>query len=269
MLGILTVNIGAAALPRGTALHEWLSTRTEDVFVLTETSSGAGTGHLCDEFRRAGWHVLHEPDSGGDRGVALFSKVAILENHFLSRAAVTLPGRVVSAVLDTHPRVGVVGVYVPSRDRSVDKVDKKQRFIDTWLSALSSLPLETAQSMVVTGDYNVIARHHVPRHSGFLPFEYALLDNLEALGLADVHDHLTPGAVEYSWVGRTGDGYRYDYMHVGHALMSRARSCRYLHETRAQRLTDHSALTMELAMDRVNWTSSREVERVDEQAALF
>lgn len=269
MLGILTVNIGAAALPRGTALREWLSTRPEDVFVLTETSRGAGTAHLCDEFARAGWHVLHEPDIGGDRGVALLSKVAILESHFVSRSAVTLPGRVVSAVLDTNPRVGVVGVYVPSRDRSVDKVGKKQRFIETWLSALSALPSEAAQSLVVTGDYNVIARHHVPRHTGFLPFEYALLEHLESLGLADVHEHLTPGNTEYSWVGRTGDGYRYDYMHLGHTLMSRAHSCRYLHETRTRRLTDHSAVSMELALDAINRTPLRAAPLVEDQAALF
>lgn len=51
-------------------------------------------------------------------------------------------------------------------------------------------------------------------------------------------------------MGRTGDGYRYDHAHVSAPLADDVTACRYVHETRTgeERLTDHSALTVALAV---------------------
>jgi exodeoxyribonuclease III len=101
------------------------------------------------------------------------------------------------------------------------------------------------------GDYNVIARTQVPLHPGFLPFEFGLLETLERHGFVDTHQHCAPGEQAYSWIGRTGDGYRYDYFHAGHMLATQIKACAYLHETREQRLTDHAAVTLGLEVERV------------------
>lgn len=244
MLSVLTINIGAAAQPRSEAILEWLTTRDDDVLILTETSGGAGTRFLCDQFRRAGWHVHHQPDTNGDRGVALISRIAILDSPTTYFGAVTLPGRVVAVTLDTEPQICVVGVYVPSRDRSSDKTEKKQRFIESLSAGLDALPPADRGVMVIGGDYNVIARDHRPRHPGFLPFEYGLLETLQRHEFADAHDVLHPGSQVHSWIGRTGDGYRYDYFHVGKVLRDTIIDSAYLHETRDRRLTDHAAVSL-------------------------
>jgi exodeoxyribonuclease III len=95
----------------------------------------------------------------------------------------------------------------------------------------------------------VIARTHQPLHPGFLPFEFGLLDTLEAHGLVDARERCSPGTQPYSWIGRTGDGYRYNYFHVGRELAERVTACVYLRETREQRLTDHAAVALALAVD--------------------
>ncbi|MHA5049514.1 tyrosine-type recombinase/integrase [Streptomyces sp. SD15] len=61
---------------------------------------------------------------------------------------------------------------------------------------------------------------------------------------------LNPQAAEYSWVGRTGDGYRYDHAHASKALATALRACAYVHDVRTgqDRLTDHSALSVSLAV---------------------
>lgn len=249
MLSLLTVNIGAAARERAEALLGWLAKRPEDVFLLTETSNGAGTAYLLDQLSQAGYLVAHTPDGNGDRGTALVSRVAFsdeLGHHF---AGVSLPGRLVTATLDTEPAVSLLGLYVPSRDRSLPKTEKKQAFIASMLAALDKLPAELREYLVVGGDYNVIARTHQPLHPGFLPFEFGLLEALEGHGFVDAHERCAPGEQVYSWIGRTGDGYRYDYFHVGQALAERITSCTYLHETRELGLTDHAAVTVELAVD--------------------
>jgi exodeoxyribonuclease-3 len=156
---------------------------------------------------------------------------------------------VAAAVFDTQPAVAVLGVYVPSRDRSADKTEKKQTFVASLLAAVDALSDDLRGRLVIGGDYNVIARTHQPWHPGFLPFEFGLLEALGAHGLVDAHDRCSPGAQPYSWIGQTGDGYRYDYFHVGQELAERITTCAYLHETRDQRLTDHAAVALELAVD--------------------
>ncbi|WP_163511608.1 endonuclease/exonuclease/phosphatase family protein [Fodinicola acaciae] len=251
MLSILTVNIGAAARQRAEALLGWLAARPEDVFVLTETSGGPGTAYLLEQFRAAGFAVAYAADSSGDRGTAVVSRVKVERTLDELTSGVSLPGRVAGVELATTPRTAVLGVYVPSRDRSVDKIEKKERFISSLLAGLDKLPDELRERLVVGGDYNVIARDHQPLHAGFLPFEFGLLETLESHGFVDAYARCSPGEQAYSWIGRTNDGYRYDYFHVGAKLGGSIAGCAYLHETREQRLTDHAAVTLSLEIAKV------------------
>jgi exodeoxyribonuclease-3 len=157
---------------------------------------------------------------------------------------------------------------VPSRDRSADKTEKKKAFVASLLGAMDTLPAETRARVVFGGDYNVIGRTHQPLHPGFLPFEFGLLERLEACGLVDAHERCSPGMQVYSWIGRTGDGYRYDYFHVGPALAGRIRACAYLHETREQRLTDHAAVSLTLTVDGLRLLETSDPGSND-QATLF
>lgn len=245
MLSVLTVNLGAAARPRAEAMLDWLAARPEQVLLLTETSAGPGTAYLLERFREAGHTVIKTPDEG-ERGAAIVSCVKVLEESSAKLDGVTVPGRTAACLLDCEPRVFAVAVYVPSRDRSQSKTTRKQQFITSFQTALASLPQELAANALVGGDYNVIGRDHEPRHRGFLPFEYGLLETLEATGYVDTYASLYPGEQAHSWIGRTGDGYRYDYIHAGPALADRVTDCRYLHETRDSKLTDHAALTVTL-----------------------
>lgn len=212
--------------------------------------------------------MVHTPDANGDRGTALVSRVRVAEALTGSFAGVTIPGRVAAAVLDTKPAVAVLGVYVPSRDRSASKTEKKQGFVASLLRALEELPAELRGRLVLGGDYNVIARTHRPLHPGFLPFEFGLLEALDAHGLVDAHERCSPGEQAYSWIGRTGDGYRYDYFHVGGELAERITGCTYLHETREQRLTDHAAVSLGLRVDSTTPFTVGEL-LTDDAATLF
>jgi exodeoxyribonuclease-3 len=249
VLSVLTVNIGAASPERARQLLAWLAGRPEDILMLTETSAGPGTEYLLDQFRHAGYAVVKTPDADGERGSALISRVALLRELTEDLSAISVPCRIAGAVLDSEPTIAVLGVYVPSRDRSVAKTDRKQRFIQSLIDTYDQLPPDLARRTVIGGDYNVIARTHHPLHPGFLPFEFGLLDSLRSRGLVDIHDQLSPGVQAHSWIGRTGDGYRYDYLHVSQDLAHLATTCAYLHETREQKLTDHAAVTITLRAD--------------------
>jgi exonuclease III len=182
--------------------------------------------------------------------VAIVSRVPIVARPDLV-AGVTLPGRVAAGTIAGDPEVTVVGVYVPSSDRAPDKVSRKREFISSLLASLQRLPDARRATLVLGGDYNVITRDHQPRYPGFLPFEYAMLDALEGYGLVDAYQHCCPGVQAHSWVGRSGNGYRFDYFHVGAALAERIGGCCYVQEPREQKLSDHAAAVLALRIPEV------------------
>ena len=130
---------------------------------------------------------------------------------------------------------------------NVDTGGKKKAFLSSVQDAIATIGDNERASLVVTGDYNVISRHHEPRYPAFQQFEYAFLDRLADLGLTDVHEYLNPGVQVHSWYGRGGNGYRFDYFHTGAALTTTATNCVHLHEPRRSGLSDHDAVLLTLA----------------------
>jgi exonuclease III len=241
VLALTTLNVQATALTRARRLAGWMLEQDHDVWVLTETTAGPGTNLLLDQFREAGYHVTRPAPN--DRGVVLASRIEYTLRNDIS-ATVTLPGRITAASLDTDPALLLVGVYVPSSDRAPDKLRRKQTFIASLLDTLADVTTAERTRLVLCGDLNVITRDHQPAYRGFLPFEYAMLDTFTVLDLVDAHTHCHPGVQEHSWIGRTGNGYRFDYMFAAATLGSVIRSCRYDHEPRRLGLSDHAAVTM-------------------------
>lgn len=246
-LSLLTFNIGAAAAPRAEAILRWLRSRSDDVIVLTETSSGAGTTLLAEGLRADGLRVYHSPEAR-ERGVLLASRIPIADN-LSGQLGVTLPCRAVAVVLDTSPRrLALAGVYIPSRDRSEEKVARKQAFIRSLLAALSGLPAAQRDRLMIAGDYNAVARAHEPPLPGFFQWEYGLHESLDRMGLRPAHELRPRGTQPHSWIGRTGLRYLYDYVHVGCGLHGAVERCEYLHGPRERRLSDHAALAVRLRL---------------------
>ncbi len=242
---LLTFNIGAAAPPRAADILRWLRSRTDDVIVLTETSSGAGTDLLAEGLRASGFEVLHRRDPR-ERGVLVASRIGIVRD-LSDQVRVTLPCRALAVMLDTRPReLALVGIYIPSRDRTDLKVARKAAFIASMLESLRSLPAGQRKRLVLAGDYNAVARRHEPPLPGFFPWEYGLHDELEAIGLRPAHELRPRGAHPHSWIGRTGLRYLYDYVHVGGGLHAAVDRCAYLHGPRQRRLSDHAAVSVQL-----------------------
>lgn len=245
-LTTLTLNIGAAAPARATQIERWLRRRSPDVIVLTETSSGKGTTILADGLKARGY-TTHAVINQRDRGVMVASRRPV-RDVLDAQLDVTLPWRVAGIALDTEPSVTVVGVYVPSRDRSELKVARKRDFIASLLAGVRRLPDAVRRQLLLIGDYNAVARDHQPRLPGFFPYEYEMHDALEGFGLAPAHALRPAASQPHSWIGRTGIGYLYDYVHVGEGLHDRVERCTYMHAPREQRLSDHAAVVARLRL---------------------
>jgi exodeoxyribonuclease III len=241
-LSFLTFNIGNPSEQRAQRQLAWLACRPEHVLVLTETKASAGCRLLAGAFATAGCHVSFPVPGPGEYGTMIISRVHAAPGDFIA-ALGYLPARAASVTLPAPDgNIQVIGAYVPSRDAGLEKTERKRKWLAACLAALTAR--DQSVPAVLLGDLNILEPGHQPHYPFFIPFEYDFYRALTAEhGLTDAFRHLHPAAAEHSWVGRTGDGYRYDHAFCSAGLTPAISTCEYLHEPRHDRLSDHSALT--------------------------
>ena len=242
-LSLLTFNIGNPSPERAQRQLAWLASRDEHVLVLTETKASTGCQLLAEAFTAAGYLVIYPEPGSGEYGTMIISRISAAPDGFGDKIGY-LPSRAAAMIL---PAPGgplrVIGLYVPSRDASAEKTERKRKWLAACDTALASVTDE--MPAIVAGDLNILEPAHQPRYPFFAPFEYDFYRALpDTHRLTDAFRHLRPHDAEYSWVGRTGDGYRYDHAFCSRSLRDLITDCGYLHQPREQKLSDHSALTL-------------------------
>lgn len=248
------MNVGNPSLERAKRQCDWLDQQSFDILVLTETKKSQGCQYIYDHFFKKGfdlntiniginYYISYPLSKTGDLGVMIISKREIYSesnifesnNRFFSRFSQISVG-------SGNDKLSIIGLYVPSRDRSVEKINRKTEFINMVSAELNIHP---AQNTIIAGDFNILNRQHIPHYSTFFSWEYDFYDNIINKGYSDVFCDANPGKQDYSWVGRTGDGYRYDYIFASLDIAKKIGQCYFIHETRHSKLTDHSALYVE------------------------
>ena len=246
-LSLLTFNIGNPSADRAQRQLSWLAGRDEHVLVLTETKASVGCQLLADAFTATGWSVSYPRPQDGGYGTMIASRIPAVAEPFGERIGyLDSRAAAVTMKLPAGP-LRVIGMYVPSRDAGAEKTERKRKWLAACHAALTGST--AAPPAVVLGDLNVLEPGHQPHYPFFAPFEY---DFYRALvtehGMTDAFRHLHPHEREYSWVGRTGDGYRYDHAFCSRTLASQITACDYLHQPRLEKLSDHSALSVRLSL---------------------
>jgi exodeoxyribonuclease-3 len=244
-LGVLTLNVANPSAARAQRQLAWLSERPEQVLVLTETGSGAGSRLLLEHLASAGWDVRYGALQDRERGVAVAARL-----HAAPRDGDIvgyLPSR---AEAVSFEQLDVVGVYVPSRDESAEKIERKRRFCQALSTFLTKRP---ARDAIIIGDLNVLEPVHRPHYGIFRDWEYRLYDEFLIRGFVDAYRLRHPNELEHSWVDYENRGYRFDHAFVSESLTERVRCCEYVHVPRERDLSDHSALVLEL-----DWTHALE-----------
>lgn len=253
---VLTLNIGNPSLDRAKKQVEWLKKRPEDIFILTETKNSLGCNYIADFFsgyttdflcQQENMFVSFPKSPSREYGVMCISRFPIKKSitpfpknsQFYCR-------HLGNDICIGNIVLNTVGLYVPSRDQSPEKINRKRVFLKESFAYIQNI--ENVYT-IICGDFNILDRNHFPHYSFFRDWEYQFYDNLTQYGYVDAFKHCYPKVNEYSWVGKTNDGYRYDYCFVSTSLTNSITKCEYLHETRICRLSDHSALSIEISID--------------------
>src|SRR5689334_4366390 len=85
-----------------------------------------------------------------------------------------LPNRVNGAMISTRMGlIRILGTYVPTRDATAEKTERKRRWLSEFSAALGAAGLTDAGAhTVVLGDLNVVEPDHEPAYNSFRWFEY-------------------------------------------------------------------------------------------------
>jgi exodeoxyribonuclease III len=240
-LKIFCWNIANPSAKRVGQQFMWLLKQDYDVFVLTETKNSEGCNLLINLFKSYGYNVvISSMPIEKEYGVMIVSKLNIIKSKF-SLNVDYIPSRVASCYIeiDDSTKIELIGTYIPSRDISENKIERKKKFIDSLTKAFSAYPMN---NILLCGDFNILEPSHIPKYRIFQNWEYDFYTKLSELGLIDTFRHLHPDKLEYSWVGRTNDGYRYDHSFNSKDLVKNIESCYYFHDPVKMKLSDHSAV---------------------------
>lgn len=260
LLKIMTLNIGNPSLQRAQRQIEWLEHQDEDVFILTETKVSEGCLYLERHFgedgatlfdygKKAEFNVYTPKSQTGDLGVMVLSRFPIIKANSCFDNTSPFFSRMLDVIIDFNGhKVGIMGLYVPSRDSSEEKIARKKNFVIQYLLYLKQISATRNIPYIICGDLNILEKNHVPHYTNFFKWEYDFYDRFEHFGYTDAFRFLYPSAREYSWVGRTNDGYRYDHCFISKELAPCLIDCSYVHTTRQIPITDHSAMIMTLRL---------------------
>ena len=219
-----------------------------EVAVFSEYRDTRAGGMLRDELRRIG--LDHQAFTGAGRGngvlIASAEPFTALQNPF-GLSADEYPNAVLQAQMDSF---SLYGVYLPGQDRKRPHL--------RCLIAAAKHHNDAGQAAICIGDFNSGRNEtdiEINVRAGRLRDEFSTADLYQELELewTEAWAYLHPGRYEFSWYPfrrdpeyRSQAGWRIDKAFLSPALLPKLESAEYDHLFRLDRLSDHSALLVDL-----------------------
>jgi len=236
----LNWNIRNPSLRRATKQMNWLEKNSFDIIVLSEVKPSQGGIYIKDRLTSLGYTVIFPKPENEDYGVIL--AIRKFSNEIPKICVDYLPYRVSFAVCNFSGKdLLLTGMYAP-----VWKTEKKKTFVETFEKVMAKEDLRKKFCRwIIFGDLNVLEPNHISRYPVDKDGE-RFYNTFSNYGFVDAFRFLHPNEREYSWFGREGNGYRFDHIFVSENILPLLKNCFYIHEVRLKKLSDHSAMCLEI-----------------------
>ena len=237
----LTWNIQNSSLQRATRQVKWLQKNDFDIIVLTEAKLSDGCAYIKDRLTSLGYVTIFPKPENND-----YSQILAVRKFFKEAPKIPvdfLPYRVSSAVCNFFGKyVLVVGSYMP-----IWKDEKKVTFLKSFQKLIQDENLRKKfDNWIILGDMNVLEPNHNPAHPLYEKYEF-FYNSFSENGFRDAFRFFYPNNQEYSWFSREKSGYRFDHIFISENFLPLVKNCFYIHETRLEKLSDHSAMCLEIS----------------------
>ena len=243
---LLSWNIQHGGGTRDLRIVGAIAEHNPDLIALTEYRARPGMA-LCQAFAANGWpHIVSSSPTGIDDGICVISRTPLR-----SERRSTAPPENAVRWLDVdlpEQGFGFAVVHILNAIPGAKEAEgaAKTRFWDALLAAAEA---RIAEPLLFIGDFNTGKPLADEAGTSFLCADH--FARLPELGWIDVWRHFHGGASEYTWYsqprgGAPANGYRIDHAFATPSLLPRIKSCRYSHVEREQKVSDHSAMILEI-----------------------
>ncbi|HUY47295.1 MAG TPA: endonuclease/exonuclease/phosphatase family protein [Streptosporangiaceae bacterium] len=247
---LMVFNTQHASPGRARAQVTWIAAQDDaDLLILTEVSAGPGGHSLIQALAENGYSSVLAPEPAEpDYRAVLASRGPVLTPIPGGISVFSHRGPAAAADIGGH-RIGLLGLYVPSRGPRQRRNENKRAFQDAVTGAVPALVARFSDPLIIAGDLNVVEPGHIPHLPVFGEWEYAFYRSFLEAGMTDAYRQIHPQAGDHSWFGRSGTGYRLDHIFITSPHAPRVRDCGYLQAPRHLGLTDHAAMTIRCQLD--------------------
>lgn len=248
-LKVLSWNVQSPSIERSTLQLEYILKTKSDIVVITELKIGTGFNNYLTTLDMHGYHCHYHEDVNTDDYITLIAakgmKTKVSQYHKLS----TLEPRAI--LVDIYFKLGalsVLGIYMPSfhpYHSTLEKINKKKLYNERFSSLLERYFSGPSNRLILTGDLNILEPGHIPAILGYEQWESVYNDFIK-LGMFDCFRHTSPESTEHSWVSKQGVGHRFDHFLCDMRMARSVNECYYDHTVRFDKLSDHSAMFLDL-----------------------
>lgn len=231
---VLSLNIRSGGGGRVGALHDWISTKSPEVVVLSEWRNNRSGEIMRTALLQQGFvvnaAVRPEPGANG---------LLIAARHSFTMRRVTPPSSLKGelALVDLECGVRVLAGYFP-------QLRAKAPFFEQCLAEAATC---SDRPLLLIGDLNT-GRNDLDIEGSGAPFACAdhFLRLQDQIGLIDLWRAEHGDRRDWTWRSRV-NGFRIDHALANPLLVNRypALRCSLDHQPRVDRLTDHSAIVVE------------------------
>jgi exodeoxyribonuclease-3 len=239
----LNWNIQNPSLDRAINQINWIEENAFDIIILTEAKSSKAGLYIVDRLKSKGYIVNFPKIENNDYGVILAVKgmgedVSKIDTEFL-------PNRVSSIVCNLFgKRILLIGVYSP-----IWATEKQKSFLESFARTIeNATSIEEYGGIIILGDMNMLETNHTSNYP-FLKEWEIFYGTLNKYKFIDAFRFFYPKKIEYSWFTNGRDGQinqRIDHCFISSNLSDHLRDCFYIHEVRLKKLSDHSAMCLEI-----------------------
>jgi len=236
-LRVSTWNIRSGGGKRIGAIADCLLNEGSDLCLLTEFRSKPGES-LKSSLSLQYPHIIDTSPEPGHNGVLAYSSSPIMPLRCPAKESPASAHRWLPLHL-VEQDIRVLGVHVPNPGERWNRME-------FWDSLVAFATRNAKTRALIVGDLNT----GLADDSEGMTFpQIERLQRLMSLGWVDAWRTVNGDRREYTWFNlNTGNGFRVDHCLLSPSLKKHLMDARFNHSVRENRLSDHSILTVELAL---------------------
>jgi len=229
---IMTFNIRHGGGTRVHSITKSIDFHNPDILVLTEYRENKNADVLRGHLARSGYlYMTSGTIDPNVNSVLIASKAPFVPCLFDDFKE---PEKTKSLVGARFDGINIIGGYFPGQDRKYPVFEYLLEHANEFLS----------DTGLIIGDINTGKHHLDEQGASFYGAEY--LDKLEEVGFIDSWRIRNSEKREFSWYSNKGNGFRLDHVFSTPDCDSRISNIYYSHHERDEKVSDHSAMIVEL-----------------------